>query len=315
MGATLTAEYLVQDFKKLGVQSGDLLNVKCSMRSVGHVQGGAATLVEALLECIGPEGTIVTDSFIKMYSPRQAKSSPRSSDDSPSYAGALANAIIAHPRAFRSKHPVQKFAAIGKEAQPLMESHTKDSYAYDVLRKMSLMGGKNLKIGTDEKVVGVGTTHVAIGYMGFRQKLPVEGIYYKDEEGHDLFYERNWASICSEGLIKFIPYYRKGGAILSEGHVGEAEAKITDMAQTLKIEIDILKKEPDFFMCKKKGCLSCQLGWRWSKGNPLSLLAYYLRRKETLKAKILIRYLLAKKKFYPENPRPLDLNGLIDEEQ
>ena len=57
----LTKQDLVRDLKHLGIGSGDLLNVKASIRSIGELDGGADTLIDALLEVVGSDGTIVTD--------------------------------------------------------------------------------------------------------------------------------------------------------------------------------------------------------------------------------------------------------------
>ena len=52
---------LIRDLEDIGVHSGDTLNVKASLRSIGEIQGGANTLIEALMEVVGEKGTIVTD--------------------------------------------------------------------------------------------------------------------------------------------------------------------------------------------------------------------------------------------------------------
>ena len=63
----ISKERLVHDLQALGVRPGDLLNVKASMRSMGYVIGGPRTLIEALCEVIGPEGTIVAEAFVNVY--------------------------------------------------------------------------------------------------------------------------------------------------------------------------------------------------------------------------------------------------------
>lgn len=291
---------LVQDLKNLGLKRGDLINAKVSLKSIGTVEGGAETVLNAILEVLGPEGTVVTDSFVKasrlpILSPKKKKPVD---DYTPSYAGALANAMLAHPKVIRSKHPIQKFAAIGKLAENLMLNHTPNSYAYDVLKRMSYMGGKNLKIGPDHKVVGVGTTHVAIGILGFYQRRPAAGVYYKDENGSIRLFKRNWSGICDKGLINFIPLYRERGAILSEAYVGKAESKITDMQKTLEIEIEQLRKDPTFFFCNDPTCDGCRLTWTCSEKQYGTFLLQCLKQK---KFKKIVRVFAMEPFFYVTN--------------
>lgn len=267
-------ERLVKDLKALGVRQGDLLNVKVSMSSIGYVVGGAKTLIDALLEVVGSKGTIVTDSFVNVYPlPLNKRDAQKVSDRfTHSYAGALANTMLYHPNAYRSAHPVQRFVAIGAHAKELMANHTPESYAYDVLRVMAQsMEGRNLKLGTDEKVVGVGTTHVAIGLLKLHQNQPRAGVnYYDYKTGQVRLFERNWSGACPKGFINFIPLYRKVGAVLSEGKVGNADSKITDMRKTLEIELETLSKNPSFFFCDDPACVGCRVTWDFSTGSALS---------------------------------------------
>jgi len=287
----ITKERLVSDLVELGVRRGDLLNVKVSLKSIGFIEGGAETLIDALTEAVGSEGTIVSESFVYMYPlPLNKRDATRISDRwTASYAGAFANALIKYPGSLRSQHPVQKFSAVGALARELTQGHTPDSYAYDVLRIMAENSGRNLKLGTDKKVVGVGTTHVAIGSLGFRQKLPRTGVNYLSEKGEIVTFERNWAGICAKGLINFIPLYRDAGAILSEGKVGEAESKITDMKSTLEVELQQLSHDPTFFFCNDPVCEGCRLTWEFSSGSKPHVFYHALRKepKRFLKHRLL----------------------------
>ena len=264
----ITKDRLVKDLRNLGVKDGDLLNVKASLKSLGYVEGGANTLIEALLEVVGEKGTIVTDSFVSSYPLSVVKKNKKiiSNKDTPSYAGAIANAMINHPMSFRSSHPIQKFSAIGKDAEELMNNHTPESYAYDVLRVLIENGGKNLKLGTDEKVYGIGTTHVAIGKLKLKQKRRAAGINYYDNSGEIKTFKLNWAG-GGHGFNNFIPIYREAGAILNEGYVGYAPSKITDMKMTFDVEIDELKKNPKTQLCSAKDCVDCRLSWGFSEYN------------------------------------------------
>lgn len=239
----ITFDDIVKDLQKIGVKRGDLLNVKVSLKSVGNVIGGAKTIINALLDVVGDEGTIVTESYIRVYPlPLSKKHRIPVNDKTPAYTGAVANAILEYPNVVRSQHPVQKFAAIGKLAEELMLKHTADSYAYDVLRRMSEMGGKNINIGPAEKISDHGTGNVAIYKCNLHQKRGPMGVMYTTAAGDPKVFKRNWSGDCFEGLKNFHKYYKPGGAVLGEGYVGNAQSLLTDMGKTLAIEIALLKK-------------------------------------------------------------------------
>jgi len=294
-----TKEKLLKNLLDLGVKKGDLLNVKCSLRSIGKIEGGAETLVAALVEAIGEEGTIVTDSFVSVYTQGKSQKMGVSSENSPSYAGALANAMLKHPSVYRSSHPIQKFAAIGAAAKELTDNHDENSYAYDILRVMAHRNGKNLKIGSDVKVVGVGTTHVAAGIMGFKQYRPVVGRHFINSEGEKKFFPIDWSGLCAGGLIKFIPFYEENGNILHKGMVGNSEAKITSMEGTLKTELEIFKKDPAFFMCKDPNCVGCRLTWEMKKESKIMFLIKSLFKGKFKQALRTVGFFFVKHRYLP----------------
>lgn len=54
----ITRDRIVEDLHHLGISTGDTLIVHSSLSTLGFVIGGAQTVVEALLESIGPTGTL-----------------------------------------------------------------------------------------------------------------------------------------------------------------------------------------------------------------------------------------------------------------
>ena len=59
----VTFDTLVQGFRTLGLEPGMGLMVHSSLRSFGYVEGGAATVVDALMEVLTPSGTLLMPSF------------------------------------------------------------------------------------------------------------------------------------------------------------------------------------------------------------------------------------------------------------
>lgn len=267
-----TKKQLIREIQNIGVVRGDLLHIKASQRSIGPVERGAEGVLDALIEVLGPEGTLVLDSFVQ-YFPlplNEENSTFISTKQSPSYAGAMANAILKYPGCQRSGHPIQRYAAVGARAKDLTSRHTKDSGPYELLHWLSDMGGKNLKIGTDEKVIGVGTTHVAICLLELKDSIKRYGVNYLDTDGEVRLFERKWCGGgCGRGFSNFIPLYRERGAILGEGLIGLAPSKLTNMRMTLDIELEVLKNKPSFFLCSDPWCELCRLGFSFSSGPKL----------------------------------------------
>ena len=107
----LTTANLVQDFLQLGVPRGGLLMVHSSLRSIGHVSGGAETVVDALLEVLGPSGTLVVPTFTD-----EIAMDPNFVFDplnTPSLVGAISEVARRRPGAYRSLHGWHSLSAIG----------------------------------------------------------------------------------------------------------------------------------------------------------------------------------------------------------
>lgn len=282
-----TKEELSSQLREIGLKKGDIVNVKVSIKSIGKIDGGPNALIDAIMDVIGEEGTLVCDSFNPVVSAYTRFFKKKNIVDrySRSYAGAFVNAVIKHKDSYRSNHPIQAFSAIGKYAQSLTESFTKDSKPYGFLEEIAKMGAVNLRIG--EKVIGVGTTHIAIVNKGFEQKDLPCGVYYRDENGIVRFYRHHWASGCNTGFNKLFHYYEEGDAIIKKGKIGDAGALLTSMKKTLQIEEDLFEKDPAAFFCDNPACISCAFNWKHSK------YSFFACFKENLKIKNYKRALYA----------------------
>ena len=290
----LTKEDLQRDLLNLGIEKGDIINVKASLKSIGLIKGGAKVLLESVLEVVGTKGTVVSEAFIKSYPLilLRKKTKYISKSDSPSYAGAFVNEMLRHPQSYRSSHPVQRFVAIGSDAKELMSEYSQiNGQPYEVLRVMIERKAKNLRIGSLEKVVGVGTTHVAIDDLKVKQKRLPYGIYYYDNSQIKLF-KPNWPSGCSSAFNALFPLYEEGNAILGKGKVGEAESMYTDMQRTYSIELSAFKRDLKSLMCGDPGCAKCRIGWEFSNGYFWSTLMNNIKRLDMKKVIQTVSYQL-----------------------
>ncbi|WP_158057627.1 aminoglycoside N(3)-acetyltransferase [Halorussus halophilus] len=140
----LTVERLVSDLRDLGVESGDTLLVHSSLSSLGWVAVGPPTVVDALMEAVGEDGTLVMPTHSTQYSdPSDWQNPPVPSDwipeirsSAPPYRpdvtptrgmGAIAECFRAYPSVVRSRHPLYSFAAWGDDAEAVVADHGYDN--------------------------------------------------------------------------------------------------------------------------------------------------------------------------------------------
>lgn len=52
-------EEIIQKLREVGLEKGDAVMVHTSLKRMGYVCGGAQTVIEALMEVVGENGTIM----------------------------------------------------------------------------------------------------------------------------------------------------------------------------------------------------------------------------------------------------------------
>ena len=99
------------------------LMVHSSLRSLGYVDGGAQTVVEALMEIVTPEGTLVMPSFNHDKPFREGGPGYYHPGETPTTNGAIPDRFWRLGGVHRSLNPTHPFAAWGKHARRYTEFH------------------------------------------------------------------------------------------------------------------------------------------------------------------------------------------------
>lgn len=137
----VTVPSLVEDFRKLGVKPGQSLLCHSSLSSLGWVCGGAVAVIQALEECLGPEGTLVMPTHSsglsnpshwqnppvpKLWWDVIRKTMPAFDPTlTPSeHMGAIPECFRKQSGVRRSNHPQVSFAAWGQHADFVTENHS-----------------------------------------------------------------------------------------------------------------------------------------------------------------------------------------------
>ncbi|MEM8708501.1 MAG: AAC(3) family N-acetyltransferase [Actinomycetota bacterium] len=135
-----TAATLVADLRALGVEPGMTLMVHSALSRLGFVAGGAHTVVLALLEAVGPIGTLMMPTHSTHLSEPSEWSNPPVPeswfqplrDEMPAYdpaltptrsMGAIVECFRHVPGVMRSAHPCVSAAAVGPDAEILVSEH------------------------------------------------------------------------------------------------------------------------------------------------------------------------------------------------
>lgn len=138
-------EILVRDLKSLGLCRGDTVIVHSSLSSMGHVEGGAETVILALEDVIGEEGTLMFPTFT--YADKTHRFSV---SDSEVCVGKIPDTFRKMPGVIRSVNPTHSVGAWGRLANEITKEHYQDRTPFgdnSPYAKLDALGGKILMLG------------------------------------------------------------------------------------------------------------------------------------------------------------------------
>ena len=163
----ITTSQLINDFKKLGLKSGELVMLHASQRAVGTVLGGPDEVHKALLEAIAPQGTMMMYVGCEGEFENIGKGTVSPADETlliehcPAFDPAIARAdrdygvlvefFRSFPGTICSQNPGARMAARGTRAAWWMENHPLQ-YGYgpgSPLAKLYEHQGKVVLLGSD----------------------------------------------------------------------------------------------------------------------------------------------------------------------
>ena len=140
-------DILVKDLHALGIKEGDTVVVHSSLKSMGHVEGGADTVIDALIKAVGKDGTVMFPalSFFPCTSTLKFDAL-----NTPCCVGTIPETFRKRAGVLRSFHPTHSVCAFGKNALELTKDHYKDDTPVgpnSPYRKMLAFNGKILMLG------------------------------------------------------------------------------------------------------------------------------------------------------------------------
>lgn len=121
----LTENEIKRGLLELGLKSGDSVMTHSSLKSLGYVDGGADAVIDALLDVLGTDGTLlvptsVFDGSVTVFLRQTTEVDLRTA---PSLLGKITETVRLRTESARSIHPSHPVAAIGRNASELISEH------------------------------------------------------------------------------------------------------------------------------------------------------------------------------------------------
>jgi len=260
---------LRRDFAE-AIGDANVVLLQSAPRAIGYVVGGIDTVVDALLDALGSDRTLVVPTFTfdlsdpstweKPAAPRERWDAIRTempifdpAHSTPRQMGAIADRIWRLPGAQRSSHPIESIAAIGPRADEILRPHPIDD-------PVGPRGPWARMAAIDASIVllGVGLERCTILHHAER----MADVPYQEAAAYAfptlIDGERHWLEVdaaggnCSEGfpvLTERIPHRK--------AQVGAASTMILSAARTVEVARAALRDDPYALLCRDPGCGHC----------------------------------------------------------
>lgn len=244
----VTKNDIKKGLTKIGLAMGDVVVVHSSLSSFGEVDGGADTVVDALLETVGEQGTLVAPTYtygLDIYNPKTSSS----------LCGAITEAVRKRPSALRSLHPSHSIAAIGALADMITEGHEKvhafarGSALFNVLQAR----GKILLLGVSHRSNSM--IHVAEEIANLPYLERSRQVEFKNAQGKTI---QKWIRRpgCSQGFDAIEEILDEHDAV-RETTIGECRVMIMTARSVVDAALEILKLDPEGLLCERPDCEAC----------------------------------------------------------
>ncbi|MCX5847517.1 MAG: AAC(3) family N-acetyltransferase [Deltaproteobacteria bacterium] len=172
----LTKQQLQSQLAKTGIRRGDHIMVYSSYKSLGGVEGGVDTVIDAFLELVGPEGNALFPTFnFRSWTENHYFDI----NETPSDVGAISEVARLRKEAVRTPHPIYSFAAIGKHAEEYEQCDDIEAYGENsVFSLFHKMNGLIISIGLEWN-----STFSNHHYVEYRN-----GVHYRKVKGFSGIY-------------------------------------------------------------------------------------------------------------------------------
>lgn len=250
----LTRADIVQGLRELGVKQGDILMVHGALSSLGWVEGGADTVIDALIEAVNPGGMIAMPT---LYAPSITGEEVFDVEESPSQMGEISEVFRKRMHVVRSVHPTHSVAACGPRAQDFIRDHAIAPTACGrdtPFSKLADWGGKALLMGVDQDRNTL--LHTAEDYVDSPYLATKIARYRDPEDGEIRELELDRFPGPHRDFIGLDRLFRREG-VMTVGKIGNAVCRLMFAGAVLRVATKALETDPAAVLCDNPACADC----------------------------------------------------------
>lgn len=245
----LTKEILKEQLFALGVREGMNLLVHSSLRKLGPIDGGADTVIDSLLELLGPAGTLM----MSTVSGNVNRDQPVFHVElTPGTVGILSNIFRKRAGVIRSLHPVHSIAAFGPKAEFFCSGHLEANTPWSEdspYGKLMRNDGFILFLGTNFRAnTCMHALEIEARVPGLHTKES-SSLYIYDYDGKWQEIQHHWHSPKQDNYTDMEQYVEKAGG-LNYAAVGESISRLCDARILRETLLPIFKNTPELAIRK-----------------------------------------------------------------
>jgi aminoglycoside 3-N-acetyltransferase len=247
----LSKQQIADGLKALGLSRGAILMVHASLSSLGEVDGGAGALIDALLEALGPEGTLL----MPTHPARDGRTFHP--DAIPSDMGTITETFRLRPGVLRSRHPYHPVAAIGARAEEMLRDHEQSAVPdgpETPYGRLIALDGRVLHIGCDLNTLTLLHTVEAELDLPYLRELEMK---YVDAQGKVRTLQiKRCPGGHRGGVWKFDRLFREEGA-MSLGRIERAVCRLISAPEAAAVMRREMARDPAFALDDNPHCADC----------------------------------------------------------
>ena len=247
----VTRKQIEAGLTALGLKPGDEVLLHSSLSSVGWVERGADTVIDAILETIGVQGTLMVPTFTH----NTAVFDPLTTS---SRTGLISETLRLRPGAVRSWHPTHSVAALGAKADELTADHLKAFGIGSPIDRLASHGGYVLLLGVTCRycsAIHVAENYARVPYLGAVGN-PIREATIMTPDGGEVKVVLEDQPACGAGFGQLEPLLRERGLIANR-HIGQAHCQLIGARDLIDTAADLLREDPGALLCHRPDCPHC----------------------------------------------------------